>query len=295
MRPIVVGRGQIKTMADVYKFLRPGMTVRIPSGIYNEQLLLASGVRFELDPGAVIDYGADDWFPTVTVGGQQVLNCTVTGGTIKRSGSSGSAGVVITNNSNVRIESTIIVETKSYPIGIEVLNGTLIYNGTIRSNGPCLHIKGGNVVANGKFTSIDDYCLWVSNDNPYAEVRGEVYSVKNSAIQLAAGHLTFEGRAISEGLFGLEMSGGNGIFRNSYFESKKDGGKEVGDAISKYSGEELVLDNCVMKCLNPDAFSIAEQGRTMSVTLASDCRANRTVSPLITLTGAGQLIVEETI
>lgn len=296
IRTITVGRGRYKTIADIYP-LQPRTRVAIRAGTYNEQLLLASDCSFELENGAVIDYGADNYLPTVSVGSQQVTNCSVVGGTIRRSGHQWANVVLIDNDSDVTIKSTIIGENLPYPVAIKLMSGSLDFIGNITAFGPCIQTNGGYLVASGTFASLNDYCIWISGNDTNADVKGMVWCKKNSALALYNGVLVFEGTAISEELFGFEMGGGwSGTLKNSFIESRANGGKEVGDAISKYGGSELTLDNCTMKCLHPSAYSISEQGRADKVILASDCFANRPASPIITLIGpegapAGKLIV----
>jgi hypothetical protein len=293
IRTITVGRGRYRTIADIYP-LQPNTRVVIRRGVYNEQLLLASDCQFVLEDGAVIDYGVDNYLPTVSVGSQQVLNCSITGGTIKRSGANQSANVVLVDNdSDVVIKSNIIGEGQPYPVAVKLMSGSLDFNGSITAFGPCIQTNGGNLTAVGTFASLNNYCIWISGNDTHADVKGTVFCKENSALALYNGVLVFEGTAVSEKLFGLEMGGGwSGTMKNSYFESKANGGKEVGDAISKYGGLDLTLDNCTMKCFHPSAYSISEQGRADKVFLTSDCFANRPASPIITLIGQGKLILE---
>lgn len=272
MRSITVGRGRYTTIADIYP-LKPNTRVVIRPGTYNEQLILVSGCRFELEPGAVIDYAADNYDPTVTCQDKTVINCRITGGEIRRSG------------------------PNPYPVAVKISHDSQVelLSTTVRGIGPAiLALSGTLIIKNVTAVSAKDYAIWISG-NATANIVGTVKSAGNSALALYGGNMTFQGTATSEATsgtgFGFEMGGGVAILKDAHLESMRNSGKEEGDAISKYGGEMLTLDNCTLICYNNAAFSISEQGITQRVTLLTDCYANRPASSLIVLEGQGKLVV----
>ena len=298
MRTITVGRGKYKTIADLPYPLPYGTRVVIRAGIYNEQLVLSSGCRYELDRDAIIDYSADNALPTISVWGQKIVDCYVGGGTIRRSGINGAASIaVIGNGSSVTIESDLVGENPCYNAAVELNGATLNFKGSIAAKSCCIRTsayEASNLIADGIFSSVQDYCIWIANQYTLANVKGSIYSKGNSAICFSAGTFTIESAAIiSDGYFGLEIEGeGDVLVRNSIIESRVNGGYQVGDAVSHYvPSARLTFDNCTFKCAHPNAYSISEQGYPARVTFASDCRGTNQVSPLIGIDGPGSLVV----
>lgn len=293
-RTFVVGRGSMKSLAQAVE-LAPQTTIIIPPGVYHDQMVLQNDVTFDISEGAVIDYDVQDGKPTVTTNGQTITNCTLTGaGTVKRSNSQAPV-ILIDNDSQISIVGgpTIIDSGLMTNGAIQQLSGSLTFNGTISTQWCCIWSKGGVLNASGVFSAVKDHAVFIGGAESQAILSGNIRSEYNCGLGVANGSCEFTGGSIfSQRFYAAEYSGGQSfIIRNARIESAANGGKEVGDAVQKYGGLTMELDNCDMFCFHPEAFSISAMGRADTVTLLSDCRANRPKTPEITVTGPGQLIL----
>lgn len=283
-------RGRFQTIASASAVATSGTVIVIGPGVYAEPLILLSDVTFELD-GAIIDYNQVNETPTVHSNGVQVLNCAITGtGTIKRS-NSGAPAVLIDNDSQVGISGVTIQGSPQMDWGaIRQNSGELSFSGNLDCVWTCINCQGGTLTASGNFVSQKDYAIFVGGGN--AQIFGTLKSGLWVALGVGNGSCVFQGHALSDGWIGVEFSGGESLTcRNSILQSNALGSTETADAISKSGGNLLTLDNCQLICASTTAYSIATQRVSDSVTLASNCTANRPKQPNVTLVGPGQLIV----
>lgn len=300
--------GKYRTIASVYRDLSKTSSARvvITPGTYDEQLILFSNTTFEIQAGATIDYTVSSQDPTVATP-ISVANCTITGaGAIKRSNAFVPV-VWINNSSQVTIEGVSIdvnTDDGTHFAKMAVLVGVsasqtdyphVTINTNISAFKTAVMIKSGTVVGTGNLYALYDYCLWVSAaagaDSANVTWTGDVTADGNSAVAIYGGTINYTGHALSSAWFGFEQGGGTANLKDATLESTFNGGYQLGDAINKYGGESLSIDNCTMTCFHANAYSISEEGHATTVALLSDCHANRNKSPLITLIGPGNLIV----
>ena len=145
----------------------------------------------------------------------------------------------------------------------------------------------GIVTARGNFYSATDYGVLAGGGSVH--LFGNVSAPFNSALEVATDELFFSGIATSAGLFGLEMSGGKAWIKDSRLGSTRNALWE-GDAISKYGGEDMFLNNVILTSVRADAYSIGGQGGFNSATTLGPVFANRPVDPLVSITGSQPLV-----
>lgn len=283
-----------------------GDTVVVHPGTYVEPITLKDGVDLYLHQNVIIDYGVSDTTPTVTDNGVAVT-CTIDGyGIIRRNTSTnGSSHVMYFSNasSNITIRAKLINHTGNNAAGIRS-NATIRVESDITVTGGAsigiwmdVSTVGGNVTYKGNL-SAGDYGVLVSNDGIfYGE--GKLFSEFNSALHIAgsSAYGEFTGTLESDGLFGLENSGGSGRLRNVQIITNTTTDVD-GSGISKYGGSDLYLDDVTIKCAATNAKSIETQGNTSvgTIYIVTTCHANKPVqaSPTVVITGRENLLISGT-
>ncbi len=275
-----------------------GGTCEIPAGIYNEQLILHNGLTYVMSPGVILNYSsAVTYIGAITDNGLAVNTTIVGSGEIVANGRA--SGISISNSfSNVSITVKNITLKGNGYAAIDI-RGSLIFHGDVNCPNSYTYAciatqsnEGTNVLINGNVNASLAYGLLAGGGN-VTVIGSNITSGGNSAMHCSNGYCwLFDGHLTSTGLFGLEFSGGRGYVKNSVIESKRLAQYE-GDAISKYSGELLTLEDSTLLSAREDAYSVGSQGSplTYGIYLIGTVYVNKPVESTVPISGPGQLVM----
>jgi len=268
-----------------------GYTIFVMPGSYDEQITLKDGVDLWLSEGTTLTYSNAANTSGIIDNGVAV-NCVIDGfGKLTRTVATGSNANVLrltgASTLKVRVQSVYVVDGGGTTEAVFVTNGNLKWTGDI-------YAPGSAMVVNGASANVEVTDSMLVSTNDYAFLKGRGIAVVrnctaigygNSAFTVTSGSLpellTIDNcYGLSTDLFGLEMSGGNCVVKNSTLESTKNVAVE-GSAISKYGGELLILDDVQLICTASAAYSIESQNLTPhgTIELRGTCYANRAVDP----------------
>jgi hypothetical protein len=284
-----VGSRKYPTIDSIYAVAEPGMTVEVLPGTYNEPIFLLDGVNWAFHHGAVVHLDSFESNLSVISDDGQPVTCAITGSGVFHRSNGGSACHVlrISGHSNLTLlcnELRSSVENISSE-AVYLLEGSTHIVGNISSDHSiAVRTNWQSDMASvvGDVHSGVDYGVLAGGGQ--VELRGNMTSSGNAAVHCSSGSLSFQGTAVSEALFGFEMSGGSARLTHALCRSNRDVQWES-DAISKYGGEDLILDNCQLCCLRSDAFSLGSQGSEQTVDIVNELRVNRPIAPSVATRG----------
>jgi hypothetical protein len=192
----------------------------------------------------------------------------------------GAVGLLISNpDSNVIVQLRSIKQNRDRS-GIEINGGSLNFTGDVtciaNTGYPCVWGNGSyttNLTFTGNIVSYMDYGVLFGDSNSSITLRGDVSSIGNSAFHCSAGSCTYlGGHLVSDQLYGLEHSGGTVYVKNAIIESRDadaPAGYGLGDAISKYGGEQLTIEDSTLIAASPTSYSIGSQGGTRPIPIGA--------------------------
>lgn len=279
-----------------------GDMVYVYPGTYNESIVLKNGVNIYFTDGAIISNNT----ASIVTDNNVAVTCVIDGygEFINTSTSSGRSVFVISNASSNIIIRAKYVENNGY-------SGACLYmdNGTVRyevtnsysktyGSNKGIYILAGTLYFKGEIWSDLDYTILISSATVYIDGVVKALNVGaygNSAIHMAGtGYVEFTGYAVSNKLFGWEMSGGTAYIHDAVIESKATASAADGSAISYYGGTLLELSNVVLKSAHASAKCIETQGvsnREVKVYTSSYASNAYQTSPAINFTFGKQNIL----
>jgi hypothetical protein len=271
-----------------------GGICEIPIGIYNEQLVLHDGVNYILASGTIINYQGPGG--AITDNGESVNAIVIGQGQITVSGEA--SGIEKTGDGNISITlNNITQDGGGAGIYVYASGGSFAYTGNLNctTNQPyaCVRTNGfgsDNISINGNITSIEYGML---SGGGTTSVTGNISAHSNSALHCSNGTCNYlGGRLTSDLLYGLEMSGGTMNVKNAIITSANIDGVGIygdGDAVSKYGGEILTIENSTLIGTGPTVYGIGSQGITQcaicGVILNGTVYANREIQSTIPTSG----------
>ncbi len=269
-----------------------GDLVFVWPGTYAESLLLKNGVNLYFTDGAVVAWSDAGVNPLVFDGGASVT-CIVDGyGVFSRQGStdSGADALQLTGaNSSVVWRCRYIETTSDAARGGRFNCASVVFYGDVFAGGAGVQVSNaaGLYEIYGNIVATNDYGLW--NSNGSVKFSGTILAKGNSAIAPAGASSVTEvwnTYAKSERLYGWEDEGGTSAkVRNSVLESTRAVNGE-GNAISKYAGGAMTLDNVQLIAGAGNTYSIDNQGVGShgSISILSPSYANAPINPAMTVT-----------
>jgi hypothetical protein len=278
----------------------PGGTCEIPSGTYNEPLILRDGITYSMAPGAVINcsFSTCGATPAITDNNQPVNAKIIGSGQVLENYRDGIS--ILNPLSDVSITLQSLTHNGSDGNAIYVESGNLKFNGNVnclhKSPYACVLIKqnSDNVLINGNVNlAALSYSYGILSSGKNVTIIGNVTSNKNSALHCSYGFCqVLSGYLKSTSMFGFEFSGGTAYIKNSVVESNDLVAVE-GDAISKYGGLLLTIEDSTLLATSPDSYSVGSQDIPQSegVYLIGTVRANRPIQSTIPVSGPGQLVI----
>ena len=293
------------TISNAVQASVSGFTVQVAPGTYNECVLLKNGVNLNLGV-AVLEYDANNTLPTITDGGVTVI-CSIDGfGEVRRKPGSSSAAraLLVSANSVVTARVKLAQAVGTGTLGAVLVSGS----GTLRFSADDVFSGGSGIDTTHDSDGYSSFVcknIWATNDYGFKcgasgtnEFSGMIHSKGNSAFTTTSSGswlIVRNSTGISDVLYGHEHAAGNAEFHNSRLQSTRSVDGE-GNAISKYGGELLILNDVELLSGNNNTYSIDNQGIGShgTISIHNPCYADRIPNPEMNIV-QGAVLVTNTI